>query len=53
MAAFEKQAWYLTVWANVRFGLFWATYKLRLILAVFLVTKLGLNDHKVWRRLGL
>ena len=53
LEAYDRQTWYQTAWARLRFGLYWATYKLRLTLAILLVTKLGWNDRKVWNRLGL
>lgn len=61
LAAFERQKWYQTAYAKVRFALFWATYKVRLVFGLWLVkmlTKNPMNDprlvsQKVWRRLGI
>ena len=61
LARFQAQKWYVTAYAKVRFGIFWASYKVRLVLGLFLVkmlTKNPMNDprlvsQKVWRRLGI
>ncbi len=34
MEAFRGQKWYQTLWANVRFGLFWVGYKTRLVIGL-------------------
>ncbi len=53
LAAFNQQAWYWTVYAKVRFALYWCTYWLRLKLAIFGVMNLGWDDKRTWRRLAL
>ncbi len=50
---YHRQPWYATAWARARFGVFWATYWLRLKLAMFLVLNLGWDDRKVWNKLYL
>lgn len=53
IAAFDKQRWYETAYARIRFGLFWATYWLRLQVAGFLIRKLNYDAIKTFRKLGL
>lgn len=53
IAAYKAQPWYATAYARVRFAAFWVTYWLRLRLAMFLVLRLGHDEHKTWNRLGL
>ncbi len=53
LTAYYAQPWYWTAYARVRFGMFWATYWLRMKLAMFLVMRLGWDDAKTWRKLGL
>ncbi len=53
LAAFNQQAWYWTMYAKVRFALYWCTYWLRLKLAIFGCMYLGWDDKRTWRRLAL
>ncbi len=61
IAAFHAQTWYQTAWARARFGLYWAGYKPRLVLATLFVrlwcflTKADsrLVSQRVWFKLGL
>ena len=53
LAAFAKQPWYITAYARIRFAIYWATYWIRLQIGANLVYRLGWDNKKTFRRLGL
>lgn len=53
LEAYSKQPWYVTAYNAVRFRIYWATYWIRMQIGAHLVYRLGWDESKTFRRLGL
>ena len=53
LAEFYAQPWYVTAYARARFSIYWATYWIRMQIGAHLVYRLGWDESKTFRRLGL